>query len=182
MISPSKALESSRMIVRRARISDAHDIARCQMLGWQRGYKGIVSDDFLNSINLRDSIERWTNNLSEMTDDKYTLVAEMDGQGVGFLSVGPPRDGQEGFKSELWAIYIDPDYWGRGVGRALFDQMVLDLKSRDIHNTYVWCLRDNDRGRKFYEALGGEHIKGLAKKFVLQEQSMEEVAYGWTGL
>lgn len=182
MILPSKALERSRMRTRRATVKDAENIAYCQMRGWQEGYKGIVSDDFLKTINLQESVERWQGNLSDMTNEKYTLVAMEKGKCLGFLSVGPPRDSDAGFDSELWAIYIDPEYWGQGVGRKLFQRMVKDLKARDIKNTYVWCLKDNMNGRKFYKALGGVHIYGLAKKFVLEEQILEEVPFGWVSL
>jgi GNAT superfamily N-acetyltransferase len=36
---------------------------------------------------------------------------------VGFVSVGPSRDSDA--SGELFAIYVDPDRWGAGVGTEL---------------------------------------------------------------
>lgn len=170
------------MKIRRATVDDAKGVARCQIHGWQAGYEGIFPADFLKSMDLDARIERTRNYLGESTDDKYTLVADLDGKIVGFLGLGPPRDDKAGFSSEIWALYVDPDHWGQGTGRALFDEMVQNLKSRDISNTYVWCLRDNTNGRKFYKSLGGIHIHGLTKTFELEGVPYDEVAFGWVKL
>lgn len=170
------------MIVRRATIDDAADIAWCNMRGWQVGYRGIMPDDFLDSLDHSQRTENWRKNLSDDGDSKYTLVAQLNGKAVGFATIGPSRDGMNGYDSELWAIYVDPDHWGQGIGRALFDRVTRDLKSRGIESTYVWCLRDNHKGRKFYEAIGGMYLEGISKKFILNEEPYEEVAYGWRDL
>ena len=168
--------------IRRAEIADNVGIAKVQAAGWRQGYKGIIPASFLDGLDVKGSFERWHGNLSDMTEEKYTNVAILDGQIVGFLAIGSARDEKAGLQSELWAIYIDPDFWGQGIGRALFKQMRDELNARNIHNTYVWILKDNLRGRKFYESMGGTLIKGLTKQFVLNEVGYDEVAYGWVKL
>jgi RimJ/RimL family protein N-acetyltransferase len=44
------------------------------------------------------------------------LLAESGDVVVGFVSVGASRDADA--DGELFAIYVDPDYWGRGVGAS----------------------------------------------------------------
>ena len=44
-------------------------------------------------------------------------MCEDDGHVVGFASTGPSRDEDE--LGELYAIYVEPDAWSTGAGRAL---------------------------------------------------------------
>jgi GNAT superfamily N-acetyltransferase len=37
----------------------------------------------------------------------------------GFVTTGPSQDSDLPDVGELWAIYVDPQYWGKGVGRLL---------------------------------------------------------------
>src|SRR5205823_282227 len=55
-----------------------------------------------------------------------TLVAEVGGELVGFVGVGPSRDAEG--EAELYAIYLDPRHFGTGVGRALMDAAVERLR------------------------------------------------------
>ena len=61
-----------------------------------------------------ENLERRTRRWLEVFDepDSRPYLAEVDGEVVGVLSVGP---------AELRAIYIHPDWWGQGVGQALLD-------------------------------------------------------------
>lgn len=80
------------------------------------------------------------------------LVAEVEGKIVGFVAVGPTND--ESGDGELYAIYVHPDHWGTGVGRALMragEERLRELGHRDAH---LWVLADNPRARRFYQAAG----------------------------
>ena len=73
-----------------------------------------------------------------------TMVYEMDGRVVGFLAlIGP----------EVGAVFVDPDYQGRGIGRALMDtaQRALPYLELDVFEA-------NSVGRHFYDAYGFEFV------------------------
>ena len=80
-----------------------------------------------------------------------TVVADEQGEVVGFVSVGPSRD-ERGI-GELYAIYVHPDWWGTGAGRALIERGETDLRSH-YAEAVLWVLEDNPRARSFYEAAG----------------------------
>lgn len=80
------------------------------------------------------------------------LVAEVDGEIVGFVSVGAARD--EDADGELYAIYVQPDRWGSGVGRSLIEAGEKRLRELGYREVLLWVLEDNPRARRFYEAAG----------------------------
>jgi GNAT superfamily N-acetyltransferase len=67
------------------------------------------------------------------------------------VAVGPSRDRAPG--GELYAIYVDPDSWSTGVGRALIARAEERL-AEEYDEATLWVLDDNPRARRFYERAG----------------------------
>ncbi len=85
-----------------------------------------------------------------------TWVAEVDGQIVGFISL---------IGNEVGALFVEPEFHGIGIGRALMD------KAQSLHEKLdVEVFKENTIGRKFYTAYGFEFM--LEKK---HEESGEAV-------
>ena len=55
---------------------------------------------------------------------------------------------------EVYAIYLQPDAVGTGVGKAMFAQGVEDLSSMGYARAMLWVLENNERTRRFYEVAG----------------------------
>lgn len=69
-----------------------------------------------------------------------TWVAEEDGRVIGFIAL---------IGNEVGALFLDPEYHGRGVGRAMMD------KARDLRGALeVEVFRKNSVGRAFYAGYG----------------------------
>jgi GNAT superfamily N-acetyltransferase len=84
-------------------------------------------------------------------------VAEVAGRLAGFVLHGPSRDDDAAATTgEIWALYVDPDRWRAGVGRALVDAALDDLRRRGFRESSVWTLAESPRNLRFYEALGFE--------------------------
>ena len=72
-------------------------------------------------------------------------VAEVGGTAVGAVSVG------NGYLSTL---YVLPGHQGTGVGSALHNLALEQLRAQGCREARLWTLRENDSGRRFYERRG----------------------------
>lgn len=168
--------------IRPARLEDAKQIAHIQISSWRRAYKGIVPDRYLDGMHTETFIQKWQEFLA--TDEKGDrfFVPIVDDMVVGFINTGPARDEDVGFMYELRSIYLHPSYWGQGVGKALFEHSRKILKDKGIKSLYVWVLKDNLIGRKYYEKMGGTEISGLTKTLDIAGLRLDEIVYGWSRL
>jgi GNAT superfamily N-acetyltransferase len=74
---------------------------------------------------------------------------------VGFAASGPPRDEDVPLPAaEVYAIYVLPESWRRGAGRALLEVATDQWLAQGATTLVVWVLEANAPGRAFYEALG----------------------------
>lgn len=138
------------MEIRLATAEDADAIARVQERGWQAAYRHVFPVEQLDRGGFIYP-SRWRERLLRPPRGWTTFVAERDGSVVGFASVGPSRD--ELGLGELFAIYVDPDAWSTGTGRALLSQGEEQLCGQYTVAT-LWVLEDNPRARSFYERAG----------------------------
>lgn len=96
---------------------------------------------------------------------------------LGFASTGPNRDPfADPGTGEVYAIYVDPVFWRRGVGSSLLTRAVKDLGARGYTSATLWVLSANEAGRRFYERLGWE-ADGSTKLYPAGDVELEEVRY-----
>jgi len=78
----------------RAGRADAAAIARIQVRAWQDGYRGIVSDAFLDGLSVGEVEETWRGLLDPTAEDPpFVAVALDDGRPAGYAVVRcPGRD------------------------------------------------------------------------------------------
>jgi ribosomal protein S18 acetylase RimI-like enzyme len=86
-------------------------------------------------------------------DDRYLLVADREGQVVGFAE--SELSGEDG--TLLW-LHVDPAYRGEGVGSTLFEATRDRLEADGADRMVGRVLADNIDGNGFYEAQGFERV------------------------
>jgi GNAT superfamily N-acetyltransferase len=69
------------------------------------------------------------------------IVAELDGQVAGFAAV---------VGGELDGLFVEPELWGRGIGRALVDEATHEARARGLSLSGI----ANPTAREFYESCG----------------------------
>jgi GNAT superfamily N-acetyltransferase len=126
--------------VRTAGAEDAPAVESVRIRGWRAAYRGLVPDSYLDSL-VVDAVRR-AERMSE--PGVTTLLAEEDGRTAGMAVLGPCREGSG--EVELYALYVDPDHWRRGVGSALL------AACEGV--SVLWVLEDNVRARAFYARHG----------------------------
>ncbi len=145
------------VLVRAARPADAAAIAVVHVASWRAAYHGIVASSFLDALDVRARAAVWAERLTDPAQALHTLVAESGGDVVGLATAGPSRDDDApAGTAEIQAIYVAPDSWGSGAGRALMTAAIDVLVTTEPRFTAVtlWVLRDNAPARRFYEAAG----------------------------
>jgi ribosomal protein S18 acetylase RimI-like enzyme len=91
-------------------------------------------------------------------DDELSpvLVAVVDGAVAGFAALGRARDeaSADSGLGELYALNVDPRYWGRGVGRSLLVAATRALSELGHADAILWVVLENERARALYESEG----------------------------
>jgi len=95
--------------------------------------------------------ERWQEALADATVSVF--VADEGGTAAGVA----------GARAEwLDGLYVVPEWWSRGVGRALHDHVLEQLRAVGSEECHLWVLEHNGRARRFYERLGW-HADGTSR-------------------
>ena len=143
--------------VRLAAAGDADAIGRIQVESWRAAYAGLMSDEALEGFDVAERQRLWREGLSRAPrPGSATFVVEETGAVVGFASVGASRDAEADAEAELYAIYLHPDSWGRGIGRALLRRAEDSMRASGFRQAILWVLKGNERGERFYRAAGWE--------------------------
>jgi GNAT superfamily N-acetyltransferase len=83
------------------------------------------------------------------------LMAEDDGEVVGFTNCGSSRDPDVGPEvGEIRTLFVLPSHWRAGVGRILIAAALDELRGRGFTEATVWSFADNERANRFYERHG----------------------------
>ncbi|MFG1644197.1 GNAT family N-acetyltransferase [Amycolatopsis sp. NPDC049252] len=134
--------------VRPATVEDAGAIGEIHVRSWQAAYDGLLPADFLAGISVGNRTAGWARTLR---DGGRVLVVE-DPDVVGFAAFGPRRD--EPGEGELYAIYLRPEAWSRGLGRLLHEEVLASLTESGWPAAVLWVLATNERAKTFYERAG----------------------------
>jgi ribosomal protein S18 acetylase RimI-like enzyme len=167
------------LFVRHAVFDDAEGIARAHTISWQSAYRGILSDEYLDGLRWETRYEMWSGRLSNVspTTNNLFVATNTGGTVLGFASIGTVRDkdlvSQEVY--EIYAIYVVPESWSLGVGKALIDVALASVPAR-TSGVSLWVLTDNERGRSFYERQGFKH-DGTNRIELIGGQDLEEMRY-----
>ena len=168
---------SERFKIQEANLKHAPDIASVLMKTWQQAYKGVIDQDYLDSLDLNQKIERWKNILQtpNRKSQVYVFLNNQD-QVVGVYSFGQSRYPEHPFTHELYLIYILPQYQGRGLGRFIFEDIKKKLHALNAQNLCVTVLQKGP-AVGFYKKMGAKIIQ--ARKDEIGGKQYAEYLMGW---
>lgn len=163
------------MLIRPAHPGDEMDVARVHVRSWQSGYRRVMPDDYLDSLRLEDRAARYN---FDHTDPAapFTVVAAEEDRIIGFATTGPARSAPQENCGELYALYVDPDLWGSGVGRALLSAARDRMAAQGFRHALLWVLAVNPRARRFYEK-NGWTTDGIPRLEAIWGITVESVQY-----
>jgi len=141
--------------VRLAELRDASRLAEAHVRSWQAAYVGLLPQPLLDDLDLAESTSKWEATLGNSGSlNQVTLVAEQDGELVGFVHVRPSQDAISDEVGEVVAMYVAPSSWRIGVGRHLMTAALNRLVEFGLTHAVLWVLSSNERAIRFYEATG----------------------------
>jgi ribosomal protein S18 acetylase RimI-like enzyme len=146
-------------LVRPATVDDAEGIALAHVRSWQGAYRGLMPDHLLDSLDVTARAQRQREMFERLPAGAAIFVATGDdGRIVGFAQAGEYEAGEYEDSADgagqVYAIYVDPQHWRTGAGRALMAAALTHLTAAGPRPVRLWALDGNERARRFYERCG----------------------------
>jgi GNAT superfamily N-acetyltransferase len=113
-------------------------------------YAHIFSAETLDALSAEAMGAWWAERWKWERETHRLTVADADGRLAGFTYVGPSETPGA---AELYAIHVDPDLVGTGIGRLLMTNAMNQLAEIGDRGL-LWVLEANHRARRFYDDAG----------------------------
>jgi ribosomal protein S18 acetylase RimI-like enzyme len=171
-----------RVVVRAASEADVDAISTIWIRSWQWAYRGILGDAFLDALSLPERARERREAFSDAVSrgDREVRVVERDGMVAGWAIGGSNREPfSPEDEGEIYAINLDPDAVGKGLGRALFAEAVDGLRNAGFREAILWVPTENRRARRFYE-IAGWRPDGTTRTDRWLDQDFAETRYRFT--
>ena len=137
------------MVIRKTNEQDdLKEISHIYEESWKWAYKGIIPQNFLDSI----AEGKWIGHLKK--NEMTSFAAELNGTIIGTASVCRSRFECFADYGEIVSIYFLPEFTGRGYGTLLIERTLDELRSMGFEKAFLWVLEDNLNARRFYEKNG----------------------------
>lgn len=161
--------------IRDSVIEDAYRVAQVRVRSWQSNYSKILDPKFLEGMSIESSFQKRLSIIKSAIHSN--LVAEYEGVVIGFSDAGESRNPKNKKEAEIYALYIDDDFKGNGVGSKLLEQQMRILKSQGYESLVIWVLKENQPACSFYKSKGG--VSSQSKMKMIGNKECEEISYYW---
>ncbi len=165
--------------VRPATLRDAKAVAEVHAAAAKAAYAGLVPEDQLRALAPATREAKWREAI-EFSEPQVHVAVRADAQGreeiVGFVGFDRSRDAKTpATTGEIWAIYVKPAHWDKGVGVALWDAARDGLEEEGCTTVTVWLPLRNERALRFHELAGFKREMKTAKTSQLGTVKIEEI-------
>ncbi|WP_462413332.1 N-acetyltransferase family protein [Neobacillus sp. Marseille-QA0830] len=144
-------------IIREMQMEDIPQVQQIAKTSWNSTYQEIIPLEIQESfLKAAYNDEMMQNRL----DNSFIWVSETNGKIVGFVNFSPVK---EDGKTELAAIYLNPEYQSVGIGTALLNEGIKKLEG--INEIFINVEKDNTIGTTFYKAKGFKVVSEFDDNF-----------------
>lgn len=165
--------------IRRAASADAEAIANIHVKSWKNTYTDLVDEEDLSNMTYENRRTLWEAVLQMQRKEQCTFVIMNEKDIVGFVSGGPERTKRFDYDSEIYTIYLLPEYQRKGLGAMLLKAFVEEMKVHGYESLLVWVLTQNPSSR-FYERYDAKPVG--EEETTIGEGTYQETAYGWESI
>lgn len=106
--------------------------------------------------------------VSTISRDWPFIVCEKEGELVGYAYAAPWRSRSAYRFSVETSVYLDARSRGRGVGTALYEVLLVDLRARGLHAAMAGISLPNEASERLHRRFGFAkvaHLKEVGYKF-----------------
>ena len=136
------------IVVRKAEKEDVRQIVEICVEDWKKAYRGIIDSDYLDSMSVDKRYE------IEINRYRDCIVAADADRILGYAWLQAAED--ETADCEIVALYVRYAYRKYGIGRLLLQYAISRFREMGKKRMIIWCLKENDEARSFYEKTGGK--------------------------
>lgn len=149
--------------LRPAELSDFKTIAKLHADNWQKNYRGILSDNYLNNEVEKDRLNTWYSRLSSPSKNQIVTIATFDTVFAGFCCAY--LDDDPIFGSLIDNLHVPSDLQRSGIGKILVMDCARKVHDKaEIKKMYLWVFKSNKNARMAYERLGGTNFETIEKE------------------
>lgn len=162
------------IVIRNVEKEDIPQVVDININGWKTAFRGIVDDEYLDNMSKEDKIKKREKDYKE----NGFIVATINDEVVGFcryIDNNSRSPEIEDADCELMALYVNIELKNNGIGRKLLEYVKNEFKKKGKTKMVLWCLKDNNAARKFYEKTGGRVVK--ERDYTIGNKIYKEVAY-----
>jgi GNAT superfamily N-acetyltransferase len=164
--------------IRQATVADVDGITNVHTNSWIATYRGIVPDEILDHLNREERVRYWMERLRLADGGLHFVAVACAGSavvGFAYACITTDEDDDASRVGLIEFFHVDPDWWGRGIGRRLMSVALSWMSEVGFESASLWVVEANARARGFYEALGWtfDGSKRLDYLAVGEEQGVE---------
>jgi len=146
------------MQFQKAKSSDAKAIANLHAISWQQHYRGVFSDEYLDSAVHEERENYWLNLLNQKDPNRLVLLAKEEKKLVGFVCIYAHYD--EKWQAYLDNLHVSKAQQGKSIGKKLMQKASEWVRTETPHDQFfLWVFEKNIAARKFYKKIGGKEIE-----------------------
>ena len=139
-------------------------------------YAPIVRDSTISFEVEPPTSEEMAKRIARTLETHPWLVAERDGQVIGYAYAGRHRDRAAYRWSVDVTAYVGEGARRMGAGRALYDRLIVILKKQGFHSAYAGIALPNDASVGLHQAVGFKPL-GVHKNVGFKHDAWRDV--GW---
>ena len=146
------------ILIRSAGVDDAEAVAAVHAASLQAAWRPLIPERVAHLVldppQAGPRVPGWRRCLARPRVST-TLVACDVSAVVGFCTLRPAPGRRGGdAAAEIWALFVQPSHWRRGVGRLLCERSCAGARGRVLAGVELWELESNAGARRFFHVLG----------------------------
>lgn len=149
------------------------NIAQLYVRNHKSTYKGLLSDEYLDSLTVENAKNRWADYLRN--EKNRIWVAFEDGIFLGF--VASTADNEIENTWYLDSLHVNENARGKGVGTALIKTVMEYAVEKGYNSMSICVVKGNEKAKNLYAKLGAEPYKDFEDSFGKTHTNAEKLLW-----